>query len=194
MDGDKKQAVKSEEAGGWQYKPAAGAPAPVVGMAEEASQSSDDTGSIEWTASEFVAHDKSFSWYSLLAMGVIVIAAALYLVTRDVFSAVVVLVIGVVLGVAGSRKPKVITYRLDGSGLTAGTKFYAYSDYKCFTMPEEGPFASIVLMPMKRFGIPVSAYLAPDSQQEVLKVLSSYLPLEKGQMGGIDRIMRELRF
>jgi len=107
---------------------------------------------------------------------------------------VVVIIMGVVLGVIGSRKPRVITYRLDHSGLTAGTKFYPYANYKSFALPEDGPFASVVLMPLKRFGVPVSAFLAPDSQQKALEVLSTHLPLERGQMGAIDSLMRQLRF
>ena len=149
---------------------------------------------MEWSASEFVAHDKGASWYVLLSGATIVVAAILYLVTRDRFTVGIVVVMGAVLAIAAASKPRVLTCRLDAKGIVLGTKRYPYAQYKSFTVQEEGPFASIVLLPMKRFGLPLSMYLAPDIEHKALEVLSSYLPLEPGKPDMLDRLMRYLRF
>ena len=156
--------------------------------------SADSGEVVEWTASEFVAHEKNFGWYALLLLVSIVVAGGLYFITRDVFSAGVVIVIAIIMAIAAAHKPRQVAYRLDGSGITVGKNFHPYSDYKSFAMPEEGPFVSIVLVPMKRFGLPLSAYLAPDTQDKALNLLSNYLPLERGELDNIEKLMRQLRF
>jgi hypothetical protein len=196
MDGDHQDAnAKPQEEGGWQYKSENAtdvfAPAPDTGAALA---SSADSAGVAWSASEFVAHEKSFSWYAILLLLAVLIGAVLYVATRDLLSMVVVLIMAIILAVIGARKPRVIAYKVDGSGLTAGNKFYPYRVYKSFAVPDEGPFASVVLIPLKRFELPVSAYLAPDSQQKVLEILSSHLPMAHGELDAMERLMRQLRF
>lgn len=196
-DGDEQQKQKQSapQEGGWQYKSGGGATAePDPFTATPMNLEAPRVDSVEWTASEFVAHEKGFGWYAALAAVSLVIAAVIYLVTRDVFAVVVVLVMAIFFGVAGSRKPQVITYRVDNSGLTAGNKFYPYAAYKSFTMPQDGPFTAITLVPLKRVAFPVGAYLAPDSQEKVLDIISAHLPMERGEPGAVDRLMRQLRF
>lgn len=196
MNGDDKKDDGQTVEGGWQYKGEAGAQDALtpIDVSDIPVPSADSGEAVEWTASEFVAHEKNFGWYALLLFVSIVVAGGLYFVTRDVFSAGVVIVIAIIMAIAAAHKPRQVAYRLDGSGITAGKNFHPYSDYKSFAMPEEGPFVSIVLVPMKRFGLPLSAYLAPDTQDKALNLLSNYLPLERGELDNIEKLMRQLRF
>jgi hypothetical protein len=194
MNGDK-QKTDEQTNPGW-YKPedptmnsaapgAADAPSGTPGPVEEA---------VEWTASEFVAHEKGAGWYVILALVALVVAAGSYLLTKDMFSTVVVLLMAAVFGIASARKPRVVSYRLDWSGLTVGRKFYPYAAFKSYVMPEEGPFVSVMLIPLKRFDFPVSAYLAPESQQKALDLLGSHLPMEQGGVDRLEKLMNQLRF
>jgi hypothetical protein len=196
MDGDDKKTAQGETEAGWQYRPG---PGQSVGtqpaeLTEPPASTSGDDGTVEWSASEFVAHDKSFGWYAAFTLGALLIIAGLYLATRDMFSTGVAVVMAAILLVAASRKPRVVTYRLDRNGLTIGKKFYPYGAYKSFRMPDDGPFTSVYLVPMKRFDFPVGAYLAPDSQDKALELLSAHLPLEHSKPGLVDDLMKQLRF
>jgi hypothetical protein len=195
MAGDQKQ-NEGEQAGGW-YKADPGASQPVNPLNQPSTAQPSapaDDGSVEWTASEFVAHEKGAGWFLLLAVAAVVIGALLYLITRDVFSAGIVPAMAVILGVAGARKPRVVSYRVDQSGLTVGKRYFPYREYKSFAVPDDGPFASVVLVPMKRFGFPVSAYLAPDSEEKVVEVLAEHLPMERDKLDLVEKLMRQLRF
>lgn len=198
MDGGDTRRDQSQENAGWQYKPGSTLDQPFAppdgADAVSAGQGAADDA-VEWSASEFVAHEKNFGWYAALALVTALVSAGLYLVTRDTFTVGVVAAMAVILGIAAARKPRVVAYRVDNSGITVGRNFHSYREYKSFAIPEEnGPFASIVLVPMKRFGIPLSAYLAPDSQQKALEVLSGHLPMERGKLDAVDQLMRQLRF
>mgnify|MGYP007125561362 CR=1 FL=1 len=189
----KKTEIQGEA--GWQYRPESGHHAPPTPHAESPSEPANAANrAVEWTASEFIAHEKGFGWYVLLLTAAVVVAAAIYFITKDTFSAAAALIILIIFIVAGSRKPRVMTYKVDSYGLTIGSKFYPYSAYKAFSLAQEGPFLSIVLIPLKRVAFPVGAYLAPDSQNEVLEILSSHLPLERHQPSTLDHLMHRLGF
>jgi|GEM_PF-582254 len=183
------QKAPAQEGAGWHYQPTDDAPA---GDAD--TKKAIDTNAVAWSASEFVAHEKRLGWYALLGAVAVVVSALLYLLTHDVVSVVVVLVMAMALGAAGSRKPRVVEYRLDSIGLSVGGTLHPYDKYKSFFMPEEGPFSSVVLIPMKHLSFPISAYLAPENQEHILEVLSSHLPMERGKLDSVERLMRRLRF
>ena len=61
--------------------------------------------SIEWTASEFIDHNKGSSWYVLLILGSVAIAAGLYFLSKNIFSAGIVVLVALLLGIAAIRKP-----------------------------------------------------------------------------------------
>lgn len=195
MNEDEQKPTQGGEDAGWAYRPGgaqtSAAQAEQAGAAGSAASAS---GVVEWSASEYVAHEKGFGWYALYAIVAVLIIALLYFITKDKFSTGALLLMAIIFAVAAGRKPRVVTYRLDKSGLTVGQKFYPYGMFKSFRMPEDGPFTSVYLIPLRRFDFPVGAFLAPDSQREALEVLASHLPLERGEPGLVDQIMRQLRF
>jgi hypothetical protein len=204
-DDQSAQTEQPQEGGSWQYKPASASatppmqpaqtqPAAALAPATASAPTSAEPEIVEWTASEFVAHDKGPGWYALLILAALGVAGVIYIITQDAFSTVVVLILAVIMAVAASRKPRVLTYRLDKNGVTAGNKFHPYKDYKSFAYQEEGPFASIVFVPMNRFSFAFSVYLAPEDEDRVIKALSAHLPLERGQLDSVDRLMRRVRF
>src|SRR3981081_3134082 len=108
---------------------------------------------ITWTASEFIDHNKSFSWYMMLGLAAAVLAAVVWLFTKDLFSTAVVVVGALVLGVYAAHKPRQLIYKLDDRGLTIGERYYAFAEFRSFSLVPEGAFASIELVPLKRFAM-----------------------------------------
>jgi len=158
-------------------------------------QPSTDSDSIEWTASEFIAHDKSAGWYGLLVLGTLVLAAIIFLLTRDKISTGVVVVAGLALGFYGHRKPRQLRYALNGSGLTIGDKHYPLEQFRSFAvMDEGGAFSSIAFLPLKRFGQLVTIYYDPNDEDAIVDLLGDRLPMEPRQHDAVDRLMKKIRF
>jgi hypothetical protein len=149
---------------------------------------------VEWTASEFIAHQKNKTWYWLLGLGALVFSGVLYLLTRDLVSVVVVLIVAVLLGVIAGRKPRTLTYRMDASGIHIGEKSYSYADFKSFSVVDEGAVSSIGLLPMKRFMPPLSIYYEPSDEDIIVGVLGARLPYEDRQKDAVDRLLHKVRF
>lgn len=173
----------------WQFKadtPASGsdstAPAPV------------SVKPVKWTASEFIEHNKGSEWYLLLVIGGAVLAAGVYLFTKDVISVVMVVIVAIMFGIFAARKPRVLEYQVDNTGVHIGPKFYPYANFKSFAVISEDSINSIWLMPLKRFMPILTIYFAPGDGQKIIDVLGNFLPVQSHQPDPIDRLMHRLRF
>lgn len=197
MKGDSQQhpAPSQGDAAGWQYN--SGDQSPMSAPLQPHNTPMSMPGApqdVEWTASEFVAHNKGMGWYALLALGAILLAAVIYLFTRDIVSAGIILFVALLLGVAAGKKPRILHYQVNDSGLVIGQKFYPYAEFKSFAVMEEGAFSSIMFLPLKRFMPPISIYYDPEDEERIVDVLSYYLPLENRQHDAFDRMIRRIRF
>jgi len=172
-------------------------PAQVPTGLKEDQPEPEDGGSeepISWTASEFVAHEKSTGWYLMLMIAAVLIGALVYLVTKDIISVGVVMVAALLLGIYGTHKPRQLEYRLDAQGINIGDKHYAYDHFRSFSVVPEGAFHSIVFMPLKRFSVPISIYYAPEDEDKIADMLTHRLPFEEARLDNTDRLMRRIRF
>jgi hypothetical protein len=204
MKGDTSQKPEENQsqplAGQWQYNPEEGSPQlpPLTPLSPDEQPAHAPIDRIEqdvtWTASEFVAHNKGFNWYAILLLVAVGLAAAVWFLTSDLISVAVIVVVAILLGVAATRKPRVLEYHLDSDGLEIAGKFYPYSEFRSFSVMQEGAFSSIMLVPMRRFSPPISIYYAPEDEDEIVDVISLHLPHEERQHDMIDRFARRIRF
>ncbi|HVW23007.1 MAG TPA: hypothetical protein VHB51_00775 [Candidatus Saccharimonadales bacterium] len=149
---------------------------------------------INWTASEFIAHQKTAGWYLILALVAAAFAGVIYLITRDEVSAAAVIIAAIFLGAYANRQPRQLSYELSGQHLKIGEKTYNYQTFRSFSLMPEGPFTSITFWPLKRFGTPVSVYFDPDDGDKILELLTLRLPQEQPRRDPIDNLMRRIRF
>lgn len=188
-------AVDATPAGGF-FRPEGNGGADMLDDSPEGSadELAADDRVITWTASEFVAHTKTFGWYAALGAGAAVLAALVYLMTKDWVSVGVILMAALLLGVYGSRQPRQLEYRLDSTGLSVGQKHFGYHSFRSFSVLPEGGISSIVFMPLKRFAVPTTIYYPPDEEDKIVQLLSDRLPLEEGGRDVFDRFLHRIRF
>jgi hypothetical protein len=153
-----------------------------------------DIGSVHWTASEFIDHDKRAGWFIGLAAAAAVACVLVYFVTHDTIATVMIVVAAALFGVTAGRKPNTLDYNLDSSGIKIGSKLYEYNFFKSFSVIEEGALSSIQLTPLARFSPPISLYYPPEQEDQILNTLSNYLPHEERHRDPVDRLMRRIRF
>jgi hypothetical protein len=195
--------ANTEPQGSWQFKPDSDtATMPSTNVKPDlqtiipaaTSIPPDGGDSISWTASEFIAHQKSTGWYMALLGAALVLAAIIYFATKDVVSSGVVIVGAIMLAVYGSRQPRQVEYRLDMRGLSVGNKHHTYNEFRSFSVIPEGAFNSIVLMPLKRFSLLTTIYYSPEDEEKIVAMLADRLPLEPRKKDAIDRLMWRIRF
>lgn len=175
-----------EQASPWQYNQEGGTDSgqnlPVI------------TDPVNWTASEFIDHEKKSSWYMGLAGLTVVVVALIYLITHDYVTSVVIVIAAILFGVTAKRRPRTLQYQIDDVGVIIDNKHFPYEVFKSFTVLAEGAFNSIQLMPLKRFMPPISLYFPPENESQIVATLGSYLPHEKRNHDAIETLMRKVRF
>ena len=192
MNGDNQNSAPDKGDAQWQYtQEANNPPAPMPSVPPAQTYVPQE---VEWTASEFVAHSKNMGWFTTLGAAAILLAAAIYFLTHDIVSAAIIVVVAILFGVSGSRKPRVLHFRVNDSGLAIGDKFYPYSEFKSFSVMDEGAFSSIMFMPLKRFMPPISIYYEPSDEERIVQVISYFLPMENREHDMIDNLVRRIRF
>jgi len=149
---------------------------------------------INWSASEYIAHEKNITWYLALVVITAIISAGFYLLTHSILSTLVFVVAGCVMGFYAARKPRLLDYRVDNSGFTVQDKTFSFDSFKSFAVIDDNTMPNIVLIPLKRFMPSLTIYLNPDSTEEVLKVLSTRLPQAIHHTDIVDRFFQRVRF
>ncbi len=173
----------ADETTNWDYHPDEG---------KQAGSSS--TKSVSWEASEYIDHKQGPLWF----LGLIVVTAALavgvYFWLKDYFATGAIVAVGIIAGVFARHTPRRLKYTLSVEGLSIGDKNYPLSQFKSFSVIEEGPISSIELTPLKRYMPPVSAFFETADQNKILDVLEDYLPFEEKSADRVERLSRRLRF
>jgi len=149
---------------------------------------------VSWTASEYIDHKQGAGWFTALMLATLILAAIVYLITKDYFATTIIVIVGILVGVFARRAPRELNYELSADGLKIEDKLYPLHGFKSFTIIEEGPVGSLEFMPLKRFMPPVSAYFELADQKKIVAVLQNYLPYEDRQLDGVERLSRRLRF
>ncbi len=160
--------------------------------APQADQTGD--GAATWAAMEFIAHQKTAGWYGLLMIAALGAAGLIYMLTRDIISSSVVIVGGVVLGVYAARKPREVQYRVDSGGVTVGSKFHTYEEFRSFAIVPEGAAQSIIFAPLQRFAPLTTIYYPPEHENKIVDILADHLPFTEHNHDAVDRLMRRIHF
>ena len=186
--------------GGWQYNPETRTDTsltPGYGSQLQSVVTKYDEGatrSIDWTASEFIAHEKSMAWYAVLALITVISSGIVFVIGRDWITVIIFIMVGIILGVAAGRKPRQMQYRVDDSGFHIGKRSVPFTNFRSFAIDEEGPFANLVFLPNQRFMPITTAYVDPKDEDEIMAILGDYLPIEHHRPDFIERLMRRIRF
>jgi hypothetical protein len=149
---------------------------------------------IHWTATEFVAHQKSMNWYLALTGVIAVLAFIAFWLTPDPISSAVIVICGILFGVYAGHKPRELEYSIDSATLTIGSRHFPLAQFRSFTVVKESVATSITLLPLKRFAPALTLYFDPEDEQPIVDTLSQRLPLEDRSHDPVDRLMRRIRF
>lgn len=152
------------------------------------------SGDIAWTASEFVAHEKPFMWYIAFMFIALLIAGATFLITHEIITVVAVVGALGAFGAMATRRPRVLDYGLNDTGVRIGPKLYPYVSFRSFSLYDDGALHAVDLLPMERFKPPVTVYFPPEQEQQVLSKLGDNLPYENRNPDLVDRLMHRLHF
>jgi hypothetical protein len=156
--------------------------------------SSGEGAAVSWTASEYIDHAKGPAWFAMVGVGIILLSVVVYFLLKDFVAPILLALAGTTVAVFAGRKPQVIQYAIDDSGIHIGQRTYSYGDFKSFSLTEAGPLPAILLTPLKRFLPPITIFYDPNEEDKIVDALADYLPHEDKEPDMVDRFMGRIRF
>ncbi len=189
--------AEEEQKAGWEYKPGESTEQPQVVGASPGPDSNklapSGVSDFSWQAIEYSEHHRPITWYLGLFLATAVIAGVVYFLTKDYFSTGTVIVLGVVVFAASTRKPRAIECSVSSAGLTISGKSYPFGQFKSFSIIRETESPSIEFFSVKKFMPPVAAHFDAKDEKQITDIVGNYLPYEDRKMAGIDKLAHRLR-
>ncbi len=149
---------------------------------------------IAWRSLEYIAHDKDASWYGAMALGSAIISGIVYLLNRDVVTSAIILFALIGLAYFSGRKPHDQQFEVSRDGVHVGRSFYAFHEFRSFSLTEDRAATSVVLIPLKRFMPAVNIYVPAEFKEQVVNVVASVLPFEQQKTDFVESLMQRIRF
>ncbi|OGB74283.1 hypothetical protein A2V68_00785 [candidate division Kazan bacterium RBG_13_50_9] len=152
-----------------------------------------DVSPIEWEAAEFETHQRGAIWYVAAAI-ILILALVLTLYLRHWILSAVVVMVGVILYLSSSIRPRKLRYRIDASGIAVGGKAFGFDQLKAFWFVETPTGTTLNLISTLRLMPVISIRIEGTTKEKIRAVLAQVLPesRNKGE-DWIDRINRLLR-
>jgi hypothetical protein len=150
---------------------------------------------LAWQAPEYQEYRKNPMWF--VAFGLITALLVLYgIYTKSWTTAALFLLLGIMGIVYASRKPNLVTIKLDGSGVQVSNLLYSYKTIKKFWVAYNPPDVKCLYLETSAYlNRVVKIELGNTDPREVRELLKQYLDedLEQDE-GTLDAIARKLKF
>lgn len=148
---------------------------------------------LEWQAQEYEFHKKSPEWF--WALGIITLAVALAAVVLENFLLAVMAALGgFSLALYGARRPKILAFKVDARGVTAGDKIYDYENIKKFWINYDPPRRKEMFIESKKTFSPLITIELGDADPETVRnYLLRYIKEEKIEEPFIATLARLLK-
>ena len=156
---------------------------------------------IRWTASDTLEVERSKSWnLGLIGIAALIIGGiVIWSILRNAWSAsnisiIVLVAISLIAIMIVSKKPhRQVEYMLTESGITIDGQLHDFSQFRAFGVLQNGSVWQLVLIPTKRFGTNITAFINSDQGERIVDEFGARLPMEKVSTHPVDKLSRLLK-
>jgi cell division protein FtsW (lipid II flippase) len=148
---------------------------------------------MQWQASEFVHHQKQFTWYLVFAV-IVVILVGVAAVTHQWFSVAVFIAMAAALLVYANKPPRTLNYEINDHGVTVDQKFHPYHEFRSFSVISDVGWHTIELDTVQRFMPRLTILFDTKDFDQIMALLSQELPRVDRHPDFIERLAKQLKF
>ncbi len=157
---------------------------------------------IKWSATEAVNHDHNSKWY--LTVGIIFAVVAVVIILLTIFKlftvftavatgAMAMAMLGAII--VSSKKPyQELEYKLTPEGLSIQNQLHPYGEFRAFGVNQlDNGLWQLSLIPVKRFGMTVTAFIGEDQGEQIVDILGARLPMEEIRTSFADKLIERFK-
>ncbi|MBI5530285.1 MAG: hypothetical protein HY918_02175 [Candidatus Doudnabacteria bacterium] len=156
---------------------------------------SDKNQTISWTAAEFRHYPKSAGWYVTLISVAILVIAFFIIVESDIFAAITLGIIAVLVIFFSLQTPKIVNIELNDKGVKFDNLFFPYKQMKYFWVVNNDRHRTVNFHTTALINNTVILELENQDGDQVRNLLLKYLPEHhETDETPIQRLMHKLKF
>ena len=138
--------------------------------------SNQNQNSISWDAWEFKHYAKSLGWYVTLVSIFILLIAFFVIVESDIFAAVCLGIIGILIIIFSRQLPQRVTIGLTDKGVHFGNLFYPYKQLKYFWVVNNDRHKTVNITTSALVNNTVILEIENEDPAAITDFLTQYLP------------------
>lgn len=152
-----------------------------------------DEAVIQWQGTEYVQHDRSVTWFLVVAGAALALMAVAIFLMQSISFAILIPVMAAALVVYVKRPPAVINYTVSRKGIHINDKLHPYDEFRSFGVMSHDGIHSIVMVPRKRFQLSQTLYFPEEVGEGLVDMLAARVPMSEVMPDAIDRFLARLR-
>lgn len=146
-----------------------------------------------WDAVDGVQRSRGTSWYAGLAIITVALMAITIFLMKDWVFAILIPIMATAVFVMTKRPTTTVNYSISPKGVYVGDKLYDFSEFKSFGIVDDPDQLSIVLLPSKRLGLPITLYFEEADGEKIVDMLGARLPMQEIKQDSFDKIIKYLK-
>ena len=155
----------------------------------------DQNKNISWQAPEFRHYPKNAGWYITLISVAVLTVAFFIIVESDIFAAVSIGLIAVLIVLFSRQKPQLVNVELNNKGVKFDNLFYPYKQLKYFWVVNNPRHKTINFHTTAFLNNTLILELENQNPEETREFLLQYLPEHhETDETAIQRIMHKVKF
>ncbi len=152
-----------------------------------------DGESFSWESSEYVHHERNRLWYVVYISASALIAIVIFLITRDIFSSLTLVLMSGGLLFMVRQKPQNRKYTISEDGIEVDGRFFDFERFRSFSIVPEGDIFLLSMRPVRRFDLAIEAYFVEDQGESIFNILKDYLPQETKNESVVTNIIHRMK-
>ena len=153
----------------------------------------DLTQPFSWQATEGVVHQRNSMWYIAFAIVVLGLMALAIFVFNSITFATLLPVMATAVIILSTKQVRTITYSVSPKGVYVADKLYDFSEFRAFGVIQDPEYASILLLPVKRFSPGVTLYFDEKDGEQIVDMLGARLPIKEVKIDALEKFIRFIR-
>ena len=95
--------------------------------------------------------------------------------------------------VVTGKPAREVNYELSTDGLVVDGRKYTLGEFRAFGVRRDGALWQLVIIPVKRFGLPVTTFINEEQGEQIVDFLGAILPMEEVHPDFVDSISKRLK-
>ncbi|MBI4709455.1 MAG: hypothetical protein HY764_04625 [Candidatus Portnoybacteria bacterium] len=149
---------------------------------------------LEWEAPEFENPEKGHWWFIIVGIVALAVFTIALLMSNFIFALLIVISVFIIF-VFALKKPKIVKFKIDGSGIMIDEKLLSYRDLRSFWIFYDPPHIKELSIKSKKWLMTlIKIPLEQEDPSQIREALIKFIPEEEQEQSLIDVITRRIGF